>query len=49
MKVMGDPELKKKLGQIANYTQVMNPEQTLAFVKEQQATWLPILDKVNVK
>ena len=26
IKVMGDPELKKRLGQIANYTQTMNPE-----------------------
>jgi len=49
IKVMGDPELKKRLGQIANYTQTMNPQETLAFVKQQQETWLPILDKINVK
>jgi tripartite-type tricarboxylate transporter receptor subunit TctC len=49
IKVMSDPEFKKKLGQIANYTQPMNPEQTLAFVKQQQETWLPILDKVGLK
>jgi tripartite-type tricarboxylate transporter receptor subunit TctC len=48
-KVMDDPELKKKLGQIANYTQPMNPEQTLDFVNQQQATWLPILEKISAK
>jgi tripartite-type tricarboxylate transporter receptor subunit TctC len=48
-KEMGDPELKKKLGQIANYTRPMNPEQTLAFVNQQQETWLPILEKISVK
>jgi tripartite-type tricarboxylate transporter receptor subunit TctC len=48
-KVMGDPELKKKLGKIANYTQPMNPEETLAFVNQQQATWLPILEKISAK
>jgi tripartite-type tricarboxylate transporter receptor subunit TctC len=49
IKVMGDPELKKRLGQIGNYTQTMNPEQTLAFVKSQQETWLPILEKISDK
>jgi tripartite-type tricarboxylate transporter receptor subunit TctC len=49
MKVMGDPDLKKRLGQIANYTQPMNPEQTLAFVHSQQETWLPILNKISDK
>jgi tripartite-type tricarboxylate transporter receptor subunit TctC len=49
IKVMGDPELKKKLGTIGNYTQTMNPEQTLAFVTQQQETWLPILEKISAK
>lgn len=49
IKVMGDPDLKKRLGQIANYTQPMNPEQTLAFVHQQQETWLPILNKISQK
>lgn len=49
IKVMGDPELKKRLGQIANYTQTMNPQETLAFVDQQQKTWLPVLDKISVK
>ncbi len=49
IKVMGDPDFKKRLGKIANYTQTMNPEQTLAFVKQQQDTWLPLLDKIGLK
>jgi len=48
-KVMSDPDLKKRLGQVANYTRPMNPEQTLAFVNQQQETWLPILEKISVK
>jgi tripartite-type tricarboxylate transporter receptor subunit TctC len=47
--VMGDPALKKRLGEVGNYTQTMNPEQTLAFVDQQQQTWLPILEKMPLK
>jgi tripartite-type tricarboxylate transporter receptor subunit TctC len=49
IKVMGDPALKKRLGEVGNYTQTMNPEQTLAFVNQQQETWLPILEKISEK
>ena len=49
IKVMGDPELKQKLGKIANYTRPMNPQETLAFVDQQQKTWLPIVEKIPVK
>jgi tripartite-type tricarboxylate transporter receptor subunit TctC len=49
IKVMGDPELKKRLGLIANYTRTMNPQETLAFVDQQQQTWLPILEKISLK
>jgi tripartite-type tricarboxylate transporter receptor subunit TctC len=49
IKVMGDPELKKRLGQIANYTRTMNPQETVAFVDQQQKTWLPILDTIGLK
>ncbi len=48
-KVMSDPDLNKRLGQVANYTQPMNPQQTLAFVDQQQQTWLPILEKITAK
>jgi tripartite-type tricarboxylate transporter receptor subunit TctC len=48
-KVMSDPDLRKRLGQVGNYTQPMNPEQTLAFVNQQQETWLPILEKISAK
>jgi tripartite-type tricarboxylate transporter receptor subunit TctC len=48
-KVVSDPELNKRLGQVANYTQPMNPQQTLAFVDQQQQTWLPILEKISAK
>jgi tripartite-type tricarboxylate transporter receptor subunit TctC len=48
-KVISDPDLNKRLGEIANYTRPMNPEQTLAFVNQQQETWLPIMEKISVK
>jgi tripartite-type tricarboxylate transporter receptor subunit TctC len=48
-KVMGDPDLKKRLGLVGNYTNPMNAADTLAFVNQQQETWLPILEKISVK
>jgi tripartite-type tricarboxylate transporter receptor subunit TctC len=48
-KVLADPDLKEKLGQVGNYPRVMTPEETLAFVDKEQKTWLPILEKVSGK
>jgi tripartite-type tricarboxylate transporter receptor subunit TctC len=45
-KVLNDPEVKQKLGQFGNYPRPMTPDQTLAFVNQQQETWAPIVQKV---
>jgi tripartite-type tricarboxylate transporter receptor subunit TctC len=48
-KVLSDPELKQKLGQVGNYPHAMTPDETLAFVDKEQKTWLPILEKISGK
>jgi tripartite-type tricarboxylate transporter receptor subunit TctC len=48
-KVLSDPELKQKLGQVGNYPRTMTPDETLAFVDTEQKTWLPILEKISGK
>jgi len=45
-KVLDDPELKQKLASFGNYPRPMTPDQTLAFVNQQQETWAPIVKKV---
>jgi tripartite-type tricarboxylate transporter receptor subunit TctC len=45
-KVLNDPDLKQKLASSGNYPRSMTPEQTLAFVNQQQETWMPIVQKV---
>jgi len=49
MKVLNDPELREKLGQVGNYPHPMTPEETLAFVDNEQKTWLPILQRISGK
>ena len=48
-KVNNDPEFQAKLGKVGSYTRAMTPEQVLAFVKHEQDTWLPVLDRINKK
>ena len=48
-KVESDPDFKKRLATVGNYSSVMTPEQTLAFVQKEQETWLPVLQKINSK
>jgi tripartite-type tricarboxylate transporter receptor subunit TctC len=45
-KVLNDPEFKQKLASFGNYPRPMTPDQTLAFVNQQQETWMPIVQKV---
>jgi tripartite-type tricarboxylate transporter receptor subunit TctC len=44
-KVVSDPEFKKRLATVGSYSRAMTPEQTLAFVEQQQQTWGPMLQK----
>jgi tripartite-type tricarboxylate transporter receptor subunit TctC len=46
-KLVSDPAFKKKLATIGSYSRAMTPEQVLAFVHKEQATWLPVLQKVK--
>lgn len=48
-KVMNDPDIKKRLAATGSYARAMTPEQTLAFVNEQQKTWEPVVKKVSAK
>lgn len=48
-KVNNDPEFQAKLGKVGSYTRAMTPEQVLAFVKHEQDTWLPVLERINKK
>jgi tripartite-type tricarboxylate transporter receptor subunit TctC len=44
-KVVSDPDFKQRLGKIGSYSRAMTPEQTLAFVHQEQQTWGPMLQK----
>jgi tripartite-type tricarboxylate transporter receptor subunit TctC len=48
-KVVSDPEFQKLLANVGSYSRAMNAKEALAFVEEQQRTWLPLLDKIPVK
>jgi tripartite-type tricarboxylate transporter receptor subunit TctC len=47
--VVNDPEVKQKLAAIGSYTRPMTPAELVAFVASEQATWLPLLDKISNK
>ncbi len=44
-KLVSDPEFQKRLATVGSYSHAMTPDQVLAFVKQQQDTWLPVLQK----
>ena len=48
-KVVSDPEFQKLLANVGSYSHAMNAKEALAFVEQQQATWLPVLQKIPVK
>lgn len=41
-KLVSDPAFQKRLATVGSYSRAMTPEQVLAFVKNQQDTWLPL-------
>jgi len=47
--VNNDPAFQARLGNVGSYTRAMTPEQVLAFVKHEQDTWLPVLERINKK
>jgi tripartite-type tricarboxylate transporter receptor subunit TctC len=48
-KVVIDPDFQKRLANIGSYSHAMTPEEVVAFVKNQQATWLPLLRRIAQK
>jgi tripartite-type tricarboxylate transporter receptor subunit TctC len=42
-KLVSDPDFQKQLANIGSYSHAMTPDQVVAFVKQQQDTWLPLL------
>ncbi|MGA7788564.1 MAG: tripartite tricarboxylate transporter substrate binding protein [Xanthobacteraceae bacterium] len=49
VKVVNDPDVRKKLSATGSYPHAMTPEQTLAFVDKQQATWLPVVKTIPTR
>jgi tripartite-type tricarboxylate transporter receptor subunit TctC len=48
-KVLNEPEIKKNLATTGSYARTMTATEVVAFVASEQATWLPILEKVMAK
>jgi tripartite-type tricarboxylate transporter receptor subunit TctC len=48
-KVVDDPDFQKRLANVGSYSYAMSAKEALAFVEQQQATWLPVLEKIPVK
>src|SRR3984885_5223862 len=48
-KVLGEPDVKKKLLATGSYAKAMTPEQTLPYVDQQQDTWLPVLKTIPAR
>ncbi len=46
-KVVTDPNFKAKLAKVGSYTRPMTPEQVVNFVDKEQATWLPLLERIH--
>src|SRR5271167_1292 len=48
-KVVTDPDFQKNLANVGSYSRAMTPDEVLAFVASEQATWLPVLAKISAK
>jgi len=47
--VLDQPEIKQKLALTGSYAQPMSAAEVTAFVAKEQATWLPLLDRISKK
>ena len=47
--VLAQPELKQKFQDIASYTRPMNPDELLAYIREEQALWRPVIEQIGMK
>jgi tripartite-type tricarboxylate transporter receptor subunit TctC len=48
-KVLNDPEVQKHLATTGSYPRTMTAAEVQAFVAKEQATWLPVLERVMAK
>ncbi len=48
-KVVTDADFQKRLANIGSYSRAMTPDQVIAFVKKEQETWLPVLQRIAAK
>ena len=48
-KIVTDADFKKRLANVGSYSRAMTPEQVIAFVKKEQETWLPVLQRIAAK
>jgi tripartite-type tricarboxylate transporter receptor subunit TctC len=47
--VLNQPELKKRIEDIASYTRPMTPGELLAYIREEKELWRPIITQVGMK
>ena len=47
--VLDQPELKKRFQDIASYTRPMTPAEMLAYIREEQELWRPVIAQVGMK
>jgi tripartite-type tricarboxylate transporter receptor subunit TctC len=47
--VLDQPELKKRFQDIASYTRPMTPDELLAYIREEQELWKPVIAQVGMK
>lgn len=47
--VLAQPELKEKFQGIASYTRPMNPTELLAYIREEQSLWKPVIEQIGMK
>jgi len=45
-RVVGEPELQKKIAKLGSYTRAMGPAETTAFVHGEQRMWKPVLEQI---
>ncbi len=48
-KVVTNADFQKRLANIGSYSRAMTPDQVIAFVKKEQDTWLPVLQRIAAK
>jgi tripartite-type tricarboxylate transporter receptor subunit TctC len=47
--VLGQPEIREKFQTIASYTQPMDPKELLAYIREEQELWKPVIEQIGMQ